>query len=291
MTLKGNFIHQSSWLFKYFQKICWKLISMPFICYTVAQYGGNSHRYHICIFMQTFTWINGVFCMSGFPFRHKSLFPRAHFQDHAENRALKQCLAAAAFPQCGSELAILNLFFLCISGAVQDPLSILNPYEHASLPMATLQLTANSFPCKRSSRCHILEFALSFPQKAQQDLQKHLGICILCLFSSLEIQTILKNGNGEGKMDHGKKKWLTKIFRLPSCRKALFSCSFSQIDGDEELPRTSCPNQSLGKPAPTATDVGSGPGSALNFLWDWASYLKLVVLQHFINSSEGQITV
>lgn len=132
MTLKGNFIHQSPWLFKYFHRICWKLISMPFICYTVAQYGGNSHRYHICIFMQTFTWINEVFCMSGFPFRRKSLFPRAHFQEHAENRALKQCLAAAAFPQRGSELAILNSFFLSISGAVQDPLSILN---HMSMPV------------------------------------------------------------------------------------------------------------------------------------------------------------
>lgn len=87
--------------------------------------------------------------MSGFPFRHKSLFPSAHFQEHAENRALKQRLAAAAaFPQCGSELAILNSFFLCISGAVQDPLSILNPHEHACLPVAMLQPTEHSFPCK-----------------------------------------------------------------------------------------------------------------------------------------------
>lgn len=37
--------------------------------------------------------------------------------------------------------------------------------------------------------------------------------------------------------------------------------------------------------------MGSGPGSALNFLWDWASYVKLVVLQHFINLSVVQITV
>lgn len=37
------------------EKNCGKLISMPFMCYTVAQY--HSHRYHICIFMQTFTWI------------------------------------------------------------------------------------------------------------------------------------------------------------------------------------------------------------------------------------------
>lgn len=199
MTLKGNFIHQSPWLFKYFQKICWKLISMPFICYTVAQYGGNSHRYHICIFMQTFTWINEVFCMSGFPFRHKSLFPRAHFQEHPENRVLEQCLAAAAFPQCGSKLAILNSFFLCISGAVQDPLSILNPYEHACLPMAMLQLTANSFPCKWSSWHHVLEFASSFPEKVQRDLQKHLGMCILHLFSSLEIPQKLKKGNWGGR--------------------------------------------------------------------------------------------
>lgn len=107
---------------------------MPFICYTVAQYGGNSHRYYICIFIQTFTWINEVFCMSGFPFRHKSLFPRAHFQKHGENRAFKQCLAAAAFPQRGSELAILNSFLLCISRALQDPLRILNPYKYACLP-------------------------------------------------------------------------------------------------------------------------------------------------------------
>lgn len=77
----------------------------------------------------------------------------------------------------------------------------------------------------------------------------------------------------------------------PPCRKALFSRSFSQMDGDEELPGTSHPNQSLGKHAPTAADVGSGPASALNFLWDWVSYLTLVVLQHFINSREGQITV
>lgn len=76
--------------------------------------------------------------MSGFPFRQKSLFPRAHFQEHAANRALKQRLAAAAFPQCGSELVILNSFFLCISGAAQDPSSILEPSEHACLPTATL---------------------------------------------------------------------------------------------------------------------------------------------------------
>lgn len=127
--------------------------------------------------------------MSGFPFRHKSLFPRAHFQEHAEKRALKQCLAAAAFPRCGSKLAIFNSLFPSFSSAVQDPLSILNSYERACLPMATLQLKANSFPCKRH---HILEFAPSFPKKVQQDLQKHPGMRILCLFSSLEIQTIKK---------------------------------------------------------------------------------------------------
>lgn len=188
MALKGNFIHQSSRLFKYFQKICWKLISMPFICYTVAQYGGNSHRYHICIFMQTFTWINEVVCMAGFPFRHKSLFLRAHFQEHAENRALKQCLAAAAFPQCGSELAILNSFFLCISGAVQDdPSEYFKPlwaclFTHGNatayckfIPLQTILLAP------RFGICSVI---------SSKDLQKHLGTCILHFFSSLEIQTI-----------------------------------------------------------------------------------------------------
>lgn len=158
-TLEGNFIHQSPWLFKYFQKNCWKLISMPFIFYTIAQYGGNSHRYHICIFMQTFTWINEVFCMSGFPFRHRSLFLRAHFQAHAENRALKQCLAAAAFPQHSSELAILNSFFLSISRAVRDPLSILNPYERAMFTLGNTTAYSKFTPCKWSS------------------LAPHFGIC------------------------------------------------------------------------------------------------------------------
>lgn len=150
--------------------------------------------------------------MSGFPFRHKSLFPRAHFQEHTEKRALKQHLAAAAFPQCGSKLAILNSFFLSISSAVQDLSSILNTYKRACLPMATLQLTANSFPCKQSSRHHILEFAPAFPEKVQQDLQKHLGMCILCLFSSLKIQTILKNGNrGKKNPKQTREEWEEEV--------------------------------------------------------------------------------
>lgn len=81
--------------------------------------------------------------MSGFPFRHKSLFLRTHFREHAENTAFKQRLAAAALAQHGSELAILNSFFLPISRAVQGPQGIVTPYKHACLPMAALQLPAN----------------------------------------------------------------------------------------------------------------------------------------------------
>lgn len=87
-----------------------------------------------------------------------------------------------------------------------------------------------------------------------------------------------------------KKKVISQNIQTP-CRKAHFSCSFSQIDGEKELPGISHPHQSLGKSAPTATDMGSGPESALNFLWDWESYFKFVVLQCFINSSVDQTTV
>lgn len=155
--------------------------------------------------------------------------------------------------------------------------------------MAMLQLTANLFPFKWSSWHHILEFAPSFPEKVCWDLQQHLGTHTLRIFSSLEIQAIKKNWNGREKWTVGEKV-INQNIQTP-CRKAHISCSFSQIDGEKELTGISHPNQSLGKSAPTATDMGSGPGSALNFLWDWESYLKSVVLQCFINSSVGQITV
>lgn len=149
---------------------------MPFIWHTVAWYRGNSHRYHICIFMQTFTWINEVFCMSGFPFRHKSPFSSTHFQEDAESTAFKQRLAAAAFTQRGSELAILNSFFLPISRAVQDPLSILTPYKHASFPTAALQLLTNSFLSKWFSPHSLFAFVSSFPEQLQWGpKKKNLG--------------------------------------------------------------------------------------------------------------------
>lgn len=44
-------------------------------------------------------------------------------------------------------------------------------------------------------------------------------------------------------MDHGKKV-INQNIQTP-CRKAHFSRSFSQIDGDERLPGTSGPYQSL----------------------------------------------
>lgn len=130
-------------------------------------------------------------------------------------------------------------------------------------------------------------------QRRSSKTYRSIQACASCAFlAHWKSKQLKRNGNRkEKKKTTGKKKRLTKIFRLPSCRKARVSRSFSQIDGDEELSGISCPNQSLGKAVPTATDVGSAPGSALNFLWDWASYLKLVVLQRFINSSVGQITV
>lgn len=151
--------------------------------------------------------------MSGFPFRHKSPFSSTHFQEDAESTAFKQRLAAAAFTQRGSELAILNSFFLPISRAVQDPLSILTPYKHASFPTAALQLLTNSFLSKWFSPHSLFAFVSSFPEQLQWGpKKKESWPCV---------PTIKKGGMW------GEKRKLSKLFPLPFFRKAFFSIRVS----------------------------------------------------------------
>lgn len=193
------------------------------------------------------------------------------FQEHIFRSMLKTEPLNNVLPQQPSTTwqwaCNFKLIFTLYLQSSARPFEDFKPLQACLFTMAMLQLTANSFLCKWSSWHHILEFAPLFPEKVGWDLWKHLGTCTLHIFSSLEIQAIKKNWN-RGKKQTVGKKVISQNIQTP-CRKAHFTCSFSQIDGEEELPGISHPNQSLGKSAPTATDIGSGPGSALNFLWDW----------------------